>query len=80
MRAEKIVEARQRELYARSDGDQSHEPCRRVVQKAASCARPVVGHKHHNEPHDDRGYHDRDECRDRQRQLQFGKRPIDTKN
>ena len=35
-----------------------------------------MGHKHHHDPHYDRSYHDRHECRDRQRQLRMrnGKR------
>ena len=65
------MEACQRELHAHSEDDQSHKPRHHVVQKAASapCAGPAVGHKHHNDPHYSRGYHDRDECGDRQCQL-----------
>ena len=71
MHGEKIVEACQRELHTHSEDDQSHKPCHHVVQKAAFCARPAVGNKHHNDPHYDRGYHDCDECRNRQRQLRM---------
>ena len=67
------MESCQRELHAHGDDDQSHKPCHHVAQKATrvSWARPAVRNKRHNDPRYERGYHDRDECRNRQRQLRM---------
>ena len=46
-----------------------------INRVAMSCKRPplcacsAVSHKHHHDPHYTRGYHDRDKCRDWQRQF-----------
>ena len=65
MGSEKIAKACQRKLRAHGDDNQSHEPRRRVAQKASSCASSLLAaHEQHHNPHYDRGHRYCYECRD----------------
>jgi hypothetical protein len=66
MHDKKAAQAGQRELRSHGYDDQPHEPRRRIAQKTTSCVSFRAAQKDHHEPHDQRGHHHRDECRDRQ--------------
>ena len=72
LRNEKILKARQRELHAHGEYDQSHKLRPRIVQKPTSCTRPPPGQKHHHDPHSKRTHRDSDEYRHRKQQLGMG--------
>ena len=53
MHDEKIAKACHRELRAHGYDDQSHEPGRRIVQKAISWVVSLTAHQQDHEPHFD---------------------------